>query len=200
MILSIDVETSGLPSKDAVLGSASYPWPVQVGAVLFTFEGQNLAVFHSRIRADGRSISAGAQQVHGISTRQAAKSGVPEILGLSVICNFAAEAKYAVGYNIDFDRKILESSLIRLGKDGSKLMRPGLEAIDLMKASTAFCKLPSEGAEGGYKWPKLGEALITIRHERPRHGHHNALEDAMAAKRLFLSLHHRGAFEISEAA
>lgn len=200
MILAIDTETSGLPAKGAVPGSAQYPWPVQIGAVLFGFDGHNLAVFHSSVRAEGRSISAGAQGVHGVSSRQAAKAGVPELVAVNIVCHFASEAKYFVGYNAEFDRGILESSLIRLGKDTAKLMRPGLQLVDLMRPAAQFCKIPSDRDSGEYRWPKLDDALAIIRHDRRRDGPHNALKDALAAKRLFLSLHHRRAFDIPEAA
>ena len=199
MILALDCETSGLIPKGAVPGSAQFPWPVQIGAVLFGFDGHDRASFGSRIRADGRTVSAGATQVHGITSRDVGKSGVPEIIGLGLICAFAAEAKFLTGYNVGFDRAILESALIRLGKETKKLVRPGLEMVDLMPPATAACKLPSDREDGAYKFPRLSEALTIIRKERPRKGH-DALSDARSAKRLFLSLKARGYLDIAEAA
>lgn len=199
MILSLDTETSSLIPRGAVPGSAQFPWPVQIGAVLFGFDGRDRASFGSRIRADGRTVSTGSAEIHGISSRDAGRSGVPEVIGLGIVCAFAAEARYLVGFNLDFDRAILESALIRLGKETRKLMRPGLEPIDLMRPAAALCKLPSEREDGSYKYPRLGEALALIRHERPRKGH-DALTDAKSAKRLFLSLVHRGVIEIEAAA
>lgn len=200
MIVALDCETSGLIPKGAAPGSAQFPWPVQIGAILFGLDGHDRASFGSRIRADGRTIGASASEIHGISSRDAGKSGVPEIIGLSIVCAFAAEAQFITGFNLPFDRAILESALIRLGKETKKLMRPGLQAVDLMRPATALCKLYSEREDGSYKYPRLGEALSIIRHERPRQGHHDALRDAAAAKRLFLSLHHRGALDIGAAA
>jgi DNA polymerase III epsilon subunit-like protein len=197
MILSLDCETSSLIPKDAVPGSAQFPWPVQIGAVLFNLDGHDRASFGSRIRADGRTVSSQAAQIHGISSREAGKSGVPEIIGLSIVCAFAAEAQIITGFNIEFDRAVLESALIRLGKDARKLMRPGLQAVGLMQPAAAFTKLNSGREDGAYKFPRLDEALAGIRNEQPRQGHHDALRDAMAAKRLFLSLHHRGALDIA---
>lgn len=185
--------------KGAVPGSAQFPWPVQIGAILFDFDGHDRASFGSRIRADGRTISAGAAQVHGISSREAGRTGVPEIIGLSVICAFAAEARYIVGFNVAFDRAILESALIRLSKDTRKLMRPGLQMVDLMAPAAAACKLPSDREDGAYKFPRLGEALTLIRNERPRKGH-DALSDARSAKRLFLTLKARGYLDLGEMA
>lgn len=201
MILSIDVETSSLPAKGMTIESPQYPWPVQVGCVLFDFDGHDRATFGSRVRApDGKKIAPAATEIHGISSRDAARSGIPEILALSLITNLAGEAKFLTGFNIEFDLAIIQAAIIRNGRDPSKLTRPGLQVLDLMKPSTAFCKLPRNADDGSYKWPHLHEALAGIRSERPANGHHDALKDAYSAKRLFLSLHHRGALDIPAAA
>jgi DNA polymerase-3 subunit epsilon len=173
---------------------------VTVGAVLFDFEGRNKSQFYSPVRADGRAISSGASAVHGITSKEAARSGMPEVIVLGAVCAMAAEAEYLTGFNVGFDRSILESALIRIGKDTRKLCRPGLQVVDLMLPCAPFCKEASGREDGSYKWPRLDDAISTIRHERPRKGHHNALDDCLRAKRLFLSLHHRGALDIPRAA
>lgn len=199
MILAVDVETSNLPPRGMGIENPQYPWPMQIGAVLFDVDGRDHAIFSSRIRADGRTVSDGAQAVHGISAREAGRSGIPEIIALAAVCHFAGQASYMVGFNIEFDRDVLHASILRLNQDPKRLMRPGLEIVDLMKPSSAFCKLDSGREDGQYKFPRLGEALSVIRNERPRQGRHDALRDAMAAKRLFFSLRHRGAFEAEAA-
>lgn len=200
MILAVDVETSNLPPRGMGIENPQYPWPMQIGAVLFDVDGRDHAIFSSRIRADGRTVSDGAQAVHGISAREAGRSGIPEIVGLSLVCHFASQAKYLTGYNVEFDRDILHASIIRLNQDPRRLIRPGLALIDLMRPSSAFCKLDSGREDGQYKFPRLSEALSGIRNERPADGRHDALRDARSAKRLFLSLRHRGALELEEVA
>ncbi len=200
MILAVDLETSALPAKGVPMDSPQFPWAVSAGAVLFDFDGHDRACFGSRIRAEGRTVSPGATAIHGITTREAGRGGIPELIALGVICAYASEAKFLVGFNVEFDRAILEAALIRLGKDTRKLVRPGLAVVDLMKPAAAFTKLPSERDTGEYRWPRLDDALTIIRNERPRQGHHDALRDAYAAKRLFLSLKSRGALEIEAAA
>jgi DNA polymerase III epsilon subunit-like protein len=199
MVLSIDCETSGLIPKGAEPGSGQFPWPCQIGAVLFGLDGRDRAQFGSRIRADGRTIGSGAAGVHGISSREAGRTGIPEVIALGAVCAFAAEARFLVGFNVAFDRAVLESALIRLGKDTRKLIRPGLQVVDLQRPAAAFCKINSGHESGSYKWPSLDEALAGMRNERRRKGH-DALVDAKSAKRLFLSLHHRGALDIGVAA
>lgn len=200
MILALDIESSGLPPDGVPIGSAQYPWMVSVGCVLFDMSGRDRAVFGSRVRSDGRTIQADATAVHGISTREAGRSGIPERTALSLVCNLAAEATILTGFNVEFDRNVVVSGIVRLGQEPQKLTRPGLQVLDLMRPAAAFTKIPSGHADGGYRWPRLDDALARIRNERPRQGHHDALKDAMAAKRLFLSLHHRGALDLGVAA
>lgn len=196
MILALDVETSGLPLRGMALTDPAYPWPVSIGAVLFDLDGHDQAVFYSRIRAEGRAIGAGAENVHGISSRQAAKTGIPEIVAMSAICHFASQALYLTGFNVSFDRDVLQAAILRLGQDPKRLLRPGLQLVDLMKPSAALCQKPGERDSGEYRWPKLSEALGKIRNERPAQWRHDALHDARSAKRLFLSLYHRGVLDL----
>lgn len=200
MILAIDVLSSNTPPKGIEIGSEQFPWPVSLAAVLFELSGRNKAVFHTNVRGEGRSVSPGATAKHGITTKESGRCGLQEIIVLGAICGFASEASILTGYNVSFDRAVLESALIRLGKDTRKLMRPGLQIVDLMPVATPFCKLPSERPEGTYKWPRMDEAMATIRHEKPRQGHQDALELCLKAKRLFLSLHARGALDMERAA
>lgn len=197
IIFAIDLETSGLPPKGIEPGHDQYPWPVQVGAVLFEIDGRNRSVFSTRVRSDGRSVTKGASGVHGLSGRDLSRTGIPEISAINVLCHFAAEASIVTGYNVHFDRMIIQSSLIRLGREGSKMFRPGLQVVDLMPPSAAVCKLPSVREDGQYKWPKLDEAMAIIRREQPPKGHHDALRDAIKAKRLFMSLYHSGMLEVA---
>lgn len=197
MILALDVETSGLVPRGVEIGDAQFPWPTQIGAVLFRDDGTDRALFSSLVRADGRKITAGASNVHGITNRQAATEGVSQIAAMAVVCGFAAQAKYLIGFNAGFDRSICESALIRLGKDTRMLCRPGLEVIDLMTSATALCKIPSEHETGGFRWPSLDVACQTILGDPPREGPHDALQDATRAKRLFLALRDLGMIEVA---
>lgn len=197
LILAIDVETSGLPPRGIEVGHEQYPWPVQIGAVLFGMDGHDRGVFSTRVRAEGRSISKGAAEVHGISSREAGRSGIPEISAINIICHFAAEASYLTGYNVRFDRDVIWSALIRQNKPASRLTRPGLELVDLMLPSQAVCKLSGEREDGQYKWPRLSDALTILRNERPSKRAHDAFDDAKAAKRLFLTLVNRKLVEIA---
>jgi DNA polymerase III epsilon subunit-like protein len=197
VILSIDCETSNLPTREMAVTDKQYPWPVRIGAALFDDNGRDQAIFSTGIRADGRSIAPDAQNVHGISTRQANKSGIPELVALSVICHLASEASLLVGFNVEFDRDILVAAIIRHDQDPRRLLRPGLRLVDLMKPCAPFCKLPTDHDSGSYRWPSLDDASRILLGEEERTGPHTDWDDLQRAKRLFFWLRDRGALDIA---
>ncbi|HWL06769.1 MAG TPA: hypothetical protein VNQ99_17835 [Xanthobacteraceae bacterium] len=108
-LLFIDIESSDLPRP-----GATQPWIVQVAAELEYGDGSPSEMMCFRIRADGRTIRPGAQNVHGISTGMAGRSGINEGLVLSNLCGLAAVADAVVHHGKDFDRDMVASALTRL--------------------------------------------------------------------------------------
>lgn len=196
MILSLDTETSNLPARGMDVADKQYPWPVRVGAALFDDSGRDYALFSTGIRADGRTVSSAAQAIHGVSSREAGRSGIPEVVALSVICHMAGQAQYLIGFNIEFDRDILVASILRQNQDPKRLLRPGLQLVDLMKPCAAFCKLPTEHDSGSYRWPSLDDAGRILLGEPERTGPHTDWTDLQRAKRIFFWLRARGALEM----
>lgn len=200
MILFADIETSGLIKRELPMDHVGQPWAVSMAAMLATIDGEEMDAFHTRIRAEeGRKIAPGAEAVHGISSRAAGRSGVSEVVALGMLCGFSAQAKYVIGYGIDFDRKVVESLLMRRQKDTRLWTRPGLEFVDLMLPCTQICKIePKEPrSDGNWKWPSLDEAIQHILGEAPRAGHHHANEDIGYVRRLYLELRKRNMLEIA---
>lgn len=196
--LAIDCETSGLPARGMTTDDPQFPWAVQIGAVLFDETGREHGMLKTVVRPDdGRTIHPEAEKVHGLSVRDCAKLGISEKSVLAVICNLAWNADYLVGYNLRFDREIIEALLIRHGQKIDKFIRPRLQAVDLIQPCAAICKIPSDHESGSYRWPKLDRACKDILGEEAREGAHDALEDARKAKRLFLELTKRGVLEVA---
>lgn len=198
MLLIFDLETSDLLRRDLPLEDPAQPWVVSIGAQLCAMDGAVRDHFHARIRADGRQVRAGAQAVHGVSSRDAARSGVSETVALGMLIGFAAQATYCAGHGIEgFDRKVVESCLIRLGKDTRMWTRPGLQFVDTMLLATPVCRIPSGRDDGQFKWPSLDEACEAILGEPRREGNHSAYEDCDRARRLFIALRERNVVEIA---
>jgi DNA polymerase III epsilon subunit-like protein len=197
--LALDLESSGLPPPGVEKGSPQYPWACQIGCILFDLEGNDHAVLETIIRPDGRKMQPAAIAVHGISDQDAAILGVNELAAYALLCHLAAKAQWLVGFHVKFDRDIVESALIRLGRDARMLVRPGLEVIDLVQPAAAVCKLPTDHESGSYRWPNLDAACETILGEAPRQGRHGALDDTGRAKRLFLELRKQNVIELEAA-
>lgn len=193
-MLFMDAETSDLLKRDRPLDDPSQPWAVSIAAQLVIDETES-DFFHVHIKAEGRQVRAGAEAVHGISTRLAAKRGLSEVAALGVLCGLAAQAETVVGHGIDFDRQIIEGMLLRRGKETKLWTRPGLEFVDTMKAATPFCRIEADREDGSFKWPSLDEACAILLGEKPREGTHGAWDDLQRCRRLHAWLQERGAWE-----
>lgn len=201
--LFCDVETSGLIKKHLPLDSAEQPWIVSLAAELTDHTGDHIACINTTIRANGRTITADAARVHGISSALAGRTGVSELAALGVLCgreSLASQARYVIGHGVSFDRDVITSVLLRQKRDPASWTRPGLEFLDTMLAATPFCRLPSDHADGGFKWPTLDEACQILLDEEPRSGARDAWDDLRRTKRVFFWLRSRNAIDLAEAA
>jgi len=196
MILIFACATSDVLRTDLSLDDPGQPWICEIAAELIDAQGNPLASFWSPVKSEGRKIRDGAAAVHGISSRDAAKRGISEISALGMLVGLAAQARYAVGHGIQFDKDVVTSLLMRLGKKPDIWTRPGLSFLDTMIPATAACKIPSEHESGTYKWPSLDEAGTIILGEEPRDGHHSARDDVQRTKRLFLELKRQNLIEV----
>lgn len=192
--LFVDVETSDLLKKHLPLDDDAQPWCVRVSAQL-DVSGQPPQFFNLAVKADGRKIREGAERVHGVSSRSAAKHGMNEVVVLGALCNLAAQAECVVGHGIQFDRDVITGVLMRRGKDARLWTRAGLAFQDTMILATPFCRLPSVMDDGGFKWPSLDEACSLLLSEAPREGHHDAWDDLQRTRRLWAWLVDRNAVE-----
>lgn len=194
--LFMDSETSGFLKRELALGDPGQAWPVSLAAELTDKNGESEDFFSCRIRADGRKIEAAAEGVHGISSRMAGNRGVSSITALGMLVGFAGQANYLIGHSIDFDRKIIESELIRLKKSPDIFIRPSLEMICTMKSSIPVCAIPSQHEQGGYKWPSLDECAEKLLGAQKREGLHGAWRDMQLAKSIFFHLLERNLVEV----
>lgn len=197
MILFVDTETSDLYKDDLPPNHASQPWVVSIAAELCSYDGVARDWMHTRIRANGRTVKQGASAVHGVSTAQASRTGVPEIVALGIFCHFVAQASHLVGFGNSFDVKVIKSVLLRANKSRDLIERPGLEIVDTMPLCAPLCKIEPAIVrdDQNYKWPKLDEACETLLGEPRREGTHSAWDDMQRAKRIYFELVKRGVVE-----
>lgn len=160
--LAFDVETTGLDSKTCRV--------VEIGAVLFVpetnaFDGPSM----ERLVNPGMPIPAAVIAIHGIGDEDVRAAPVFS----AIARDFAALAEGAifVAHNAPFDLGFIRGEFARAG-----LLPPTNPAMDsLVLARAAFPGLSS------YSLPRLLPSL-GIRSQRS----HRALDDAIAAARVFV--------------
>ena len=190
MILVYDTETTGLVHSDLAADHGLQPHLVQLGLVLVTDTGQEVASAELMVKPDGYSIPEGAAKIHGITTAIATECGVPLATVLSVFTQLRANAKELVAFNMDFDDLVIRSAISRLGRKPSH-PGPALRTC-CMRAAMPIMKLPPTAkmmAAGydKYKPPNLKEAHRFFCGEDFVKAH-SALADARACLRIHFAM------------
>lgn len=187
MTLVKDTETTGILNYKAPLGHPSQPHIVQLGAQLYSDDAKVKGEINLLIKPDGWTIPAEAQAIHGISTEDCEKYGVPIRTALAMFNTWLQFKPLLVAHNIDFDSFMIETEANRLGKES---ILAGLEQYCTMKHSTDLVKIPNV-KRGDFKWPKLIETYRFLFNE-DFDGAHNAAADVLAAARVYFELQKRG--------
>jgi len=165
--LVFDTETTGFVD----------PFIVQLAAILVE-DGSEVASMNVTIRPEGWTVPQEASNVHGISTEQAQKRGVPVYSALWLFDELCAVADIVIAHNLSYDSRVLHGEYKRL----EKVWTPKASFCTML-ALTPLCKLPSK-RRGQFKWPKLSESHIWAFGE-DFDGQHDALSDVRACHRLY---------------
>jgi len=179
MYLILDTETTGVTPSDRIV---SICW------AFFDGTANEITIQQHIIYPDGFTIPAGAAAVHGISTEQARRVGIPLQTALQSLCSDIARfsPQLYVGHNVSFDRPIVLNEYRRINYPEN--ISP-LRTFCTMKIGTNVCCLPSN--RGGYKWPKLEELHCHL-FGRPHASAHDAKGDVCATAKCFFELRRRG--------
>ena len=156
MLLFIDTETTGIPTRRGASHTDVSVWPriVSISWLLCRSASDVACRAHHIIQPGGFTIPADASRVHGISTERALRDGRPLHSVLSELHGNIDSFRPTtlIAHNIAFDRPIVLAEAFRLG------IRSPLETLPTvctMQASTGYCRIPRPS--GGYKWPTLAE-------------------------------------------
>lgn len=185
--LFFDTETTGTPLNYKAPSSDTRNWPrlVQLGWILMTENGEKISKGNYIIKPDGFTIPAEATKIHRITTKMALELGYDLSYVIDKFLQDFNKAKYIVGHNIDFDKKIIGAELIRLSKPD---IMNSKQAFCTMKSSTDFCKIPGYY---GYKYPKLQELYHKL-FGRDYEDAHDAASDIEATQQCFWELRKKG--------
>ena len=186
LYIFFDTETTGVPLNYKAPTTDTRNWPrlVQLGWILMNSEGNKLSQKDYIIRPEGFTIPADASRIHGITTARALEEGRNLTVVIEEFMSDFDQATFIVGHNVDFDKKIVGSELVRLHRPD---IMNSKRTYCTMQAGTNFCRIPGRY---GYKWPKLQELYVKLfGHEFD--GAHNAMSDIDATQECFWEMRRR---------
>ena len=190
MFLIFDTETSGLWRDDLPDDHPSQPHLLQLGAALYDAKWNRTGSLNALIRPDGWSIEPGAMEVHGITEARAIRHGIPVVAALAALAGFAANSRRTIGFNVEFDRKVISSAILRAGGDGLWWRRKAPTFFCTMEASTPIMQIPGKW---GFSFPKLPAAYRFFYPHDAWESRHDAEDDMEHTRLLYVALAEAGA-------
>lgn len=193
-VLVFDSETTGLPAKGAnyAVDFEQFPHVVQLA---WWINGVHKSYI---VKPDGWEIPEEATKIHGITTEQALKEGVPFAKIADEYIHDCMVADIIIGHNIYFDSSIIKANILRLGMPNyyNDLVEPAMDKskrICTMMKTIKFVDAKFENGRGG-KFPRLEELYEKLFDDSfPAH---NAHEDVKATLRCVEELLKIGIIEI----
>lgn len=182
MILFYDTETTGFTRKGAPL--EQQPHIVQLAAMLCEPTGRVVSSINFIVDPGvekGVRIPEEAARIHGIDEETAWRHGVSTRYALMHFNLMLLRADIEACHNLAYDEEIVRIACERVGIINHRAP----EKYCTMLESVPICKIPSP--RGGFKWPKLEEAVQHFFGEKLE-GAHDAMVDVNACKRVYFKL------------
>lgn len=190
-ILILDIETSGLPPKNAHYETDFDSFPRVVSLAWKVDDGPAVEYI---INQEGFKIPEESINIHGITNEmaEASEHKIEDVVKL--LLKEGAGADKVVGHGIYFDTSTIKANILRINKGdlGNEMFKEITELfhkdkrIDTMRSTTKFCALPMPFGRGGFKWPKLEELYRKLFNED--FNAHNSKDDVSATHRCLRKL------------
>lgn len=184
-VLFFDTETTGLPIWREPSSHPDQPHIVDLACELRDDATGDLIAEMDCIINPGVPIPAATSAIHGITDEIAQRDGRDPKDALREFFGLVDQADTIVAHGVDFDTRLVRIASFRLWK--KEWVSP-VPTFCTMKSMTSICRLPSANGRGGYKWPKLTEAIRHVFGEEMPDAH-RAKPDMVACRRLYFHLH-----------
>jgi DNA polymerase-3 subunit epsilon len=175
IILTIDSETTGIPSPDFT------PEIVQLAAILQDDGTRRVLGELNVIVRTSEPIPAETTAIHGIDDRMSAAYGLAPLMVEGLLISLAGMADTIVAHNLAFDMKVIQG----VWPVAHEILASKRQFCTMLE-STALVGLHGTHA-GGKKWPRLKEAYIHFYGLEPE-GQHDAMMDARACRDIYCKL------------
>lgn len=184
--LFLDTETNGLFDYSKPADAEGQPRLAHL--TMYARSGRSVwAKVNVYIRPVGWQMTPETTRINGLTDDKLEEYGIPVREALDVYTHFIESGYCVVAFNADYDLKVLRGELRRAKLDDLYSRTP---SICCMKPCTDICKIPKPSGRGGYKWPKLSEAMQFLGLEQT--GAHTALGDTDGCMQVYDELRRRG--------
>lgn len=190
MILFFDTETTGFYRFKEEPTSPLQPHLVQLACIGTDEVGAELFEYNQLIRPTS-DYEIPDDMIHEISHDEALRNGIDAFEVADSFHNFLFTSDKHVCHNYGFDSRIMETHLLRHGREASHLHQN--RNYCTMLGATNYCKLPGK-IPGRWKWPKLSEAFEYFfpgEQVSFESNAHDALFDVRMTKRIYFALMQR---------
>jgi DNA polymerase-3 subunit epsilon len=184
--LVVDCETSKLFDYTQPADAPGQPRLAQIGLIFVGTDMKIEAEHEFLIKPEGWEMHAEAVEKTGLTTAHLKEHGVPIAEALRLYDSAIMARRVVVGFNVQFDLKMMRAELRRAAMEDRYLQTRNL---CMMWATRAIVR--ALDANGKVKIPKLEEACAHFGIEQPKA--HSALADAHSAYGLMQKLVESGA-------
>ena len=193
-IVVFDTETTGLPLSRNASVQDSQQWPHIVQLSFLVYDNEKGALIrmgdHLLRLPEGMAVPSQSTAIHGITTGQLLRKGIPTSDGLDDLLGAMREADWIVAHNLDFDKNMVMAECFRCGKaEEFRTILQGKREYCTMQNGKAECALLRKRPNGSsyLKYPKLGELYEHLFQASPR-GVHDAMADGLICLRCFAKM------------
>lgn len=193
-VIVLDTETSGFIPRNSL--GTDFPEVIQLAyLVIANLDCEFVCEQRSIVIACDHPIPQAAIDVHGITTANSQRFGIPYADAISQFLIDATGVHMLVGHNIAFDLTALLGDVAQRAPSMFNRLRALINKsiiFDTMHVATPLCKLP--GSFNKYKWPKLSELYQHLFQMQFKNAH-DALADVQATADCFFKLWRSGTIE-----
>ena len=186
-VLVIDTETTGLSPRRPVTDTEAWERCriVQIAWAVHQKSGELIEKQCYTVQPDGFIIPDVAANIHGISTAEAIRTGVPLTYALHklLVSIKANDVETLVAHNMSFDYSVIQAEVWRLVC--SKI--PDAKELSALLSSRQKRCTMLMGTHPGKRWPKLAALYQELFDEVPT-GCHKADADVEFCARIFFRL------------
>jgi DNA polymerase-3 subunit alpha len=181
LALVFDTETTGKYDFKSLPSSPAQPEVLQLCAKL-ALDGK--IVSSVNVFVDGeKEVEEQAYEVHRIDRNLTRAVGISRRRMVTLFQSMAEKADVLVGHNVEFDIKMLTSSMVKEGGNAHIFQKKA--SFCTMRRGTDVCKIPSPTRPGTFKWPTLAEAYAILVDPRGFSNAHDAEADVNATHEVY---------------